>query len=109
GPPADDKGQTTVSQQETSSSPAGHGQPDGEADVDMPQAPHSVVVETKAAPSTPTLSRKAHSAPSVHPTPSQPERMTTRVSSGAIRHKSVSEILGEVPKSAHADRPTDLI
>jgi chromatin modification-related protein VID21 len=27
-----------------------------------------------------------------------PERMTTRVSSGAIRHKSVSEILGETPK-----------
>ena len=37
------------------------------------------------------------------PTPSQqspPERMTTRVSSGALRHKSVSEILGETPKSA---------
>ncbi|KAI9821612.1 MAG: chromatin modification- protein VID21 [Thelocarpon impressellum] len=36
-----------------------------------------------------------------HPTPSMqspPERMTTRVSSGAIRHKSVSEILGETPK-----------
>ncbi|KAH8693626.1 hypothetical protein BGW36DRAFT_383384 [Talaromyces proteolyticus] len=32
----------------------------------------------------------------VHPTP---ERMTTRVSSGAIRHKSVSEILGETPKT----------
>lgn len=29
-----------------------------------------------------------------------PERMTTRVSSGAIRHKSVSEILGETPKSS---------
>jgi len=28
-----------------------------------------------------------------------PERMTTRVSSGAIRHKSVSEILGETPKA----------
>lgn len=28
------------------------------------------------------------------------ERMTTRVSSGAIRHKSVSEILGETPKSS---------
>ena len=26
------------------------------------------------------------------------ERMTTRVSSGAMRHKSVSEILGEIPK-----------
>lgn len=31
--------------------------------------------------------------------PSPPERMTTRVSSGAIRHKSVSEILGETPKA----------
>ena len=30
---------------------------------------------------------------------SPPERMTTRVSSGALRHKSVSEILGETPKS----------
>lgn len=32
---------------------------------------------------------------------SQPERMTTRVSSGAIRHKSVSEILGETPKHSN--------
>jgi chromatin modification-related protein VID21 len=31
------------------------------------------------------------------PTPST-ERMTTRVSSGAMRHKSVSEILGEIPR-----------
>ena len=30
---------------------------------------------------------------------SPPERMTTRVSSGALRHKSVSEILGEAPKA----------
>lgn len=29
---------------------------------------------------------------------SPPERMTTRVSSGALRHKSVSEILGETPR-----------
>ena len=34
------------------------------------------------------------------PISSTPERMTTRVSSGALRHKSVSEILGETPKSA---------
>lgn len=33
--------------------------------------------------------------------PEQPERMTTRVSSGAIRHKSVSEILGEAPRTPH--------
>lgn len=37
---------------------------------------------------------------------SPPERMTTRVSSGALRHKSVSEILGEVPKPVipHLDK-----
>lgn len=35
---------------------------------------------------------------------SQPERMTTRVSSGAIRHKSVSEILGETPKPVVGDK-----
>ncbi|KAL4978021.1 chromatin modification-related protein eaf1 [Aspergillus desertorum] len=51
-----------------------------------------------------------------HPGP-PPERMTTRVSSGAIRHKSVSEILGEAPKTPvssvgkphTAERSTDLI
>ncbi|KAL8723679.1 MAG: hypothetical protein Q9225_000122 [Loekoesia sp. 1 TL-2023] len=36
---------------------------------------------------------------------SPPERMTTRVSSGALRHKSVSEILGEIPKPVTP--PTD--
>jgi chromatin modification-related protein VID21 len=37
--------------------------------------------------------------PSTNTRPSLvPERMTTRVSSGAMRHKSVSEILGETPK-----------
>ncbi|KAL9007112.1 MAG: hypothetical protein Q9188_000147 [Gyalolechia gomerana] len=37
---------------------------------------------------------------------SPPERMTTRVSSGALRHKSVSEILGEVSKTVtpHLDK-----
>ena len=37
---------------------------------------------------------------------SPPERMTTRVSSGALRHKSVSEILGETPRhsNAHSDK-----
>ncbi|KAL8701287.1 MAG: hypothetical protein Q9201_004987 [Fulgogasparrea decipioides] len=39
---------------------------------------------------------------------SPPERMTTRVSSGALRHKSVSEILGETPRSgvSHSDKPS---
>jgi chromatin modification-related protein VID21 len=34
------------------------------------------------------------------PIDSTPSRMTTRVASGAIRQKSVSEILGEVPKTS---------
>ncbi|KAL8843592.1 MAG: hypothetical protein Q9170_000096 [Blastenia crenularia] len=43
---------------------------------------------------------------------SPPERMTTRVSSGALRHKSVSEILGEIPKpvTPHLERaPTERV
>ncbi|KAJ5787166.1 hypothetical protein N7457_002156 [Penicillium paradoxum] len=52
---------------------------------------------------TPTT-KKFVSIPPTQPGLSQPERMTTRVSSGAIRHKSVSEILGETPKSVSHDR-----
>jgi len=33
-----------------------------------------------------------------------PQRMTTRVASGAIRQKSVTELLGGTPRSAHPDR-----
>ena len=53
------------------------------------------------------LHNKRPSLPSTFESPAPmtvatPERMTTRVSSGAIRHKSVSEILGVVtPRSAH--------
>ena len=48
----------------------------------------------------------ARPGPSIVRAPSPPERMTTRVSSGALRHKSVSEILGETPKTAthHGDK-----
>lgn len=35
---------------------------------------------------------------------STPQRMTTRVASGAIRQKSVTEILGGTPRSAHPER-----
>ncbi|MCJ1401694.1 chromatin modification- protein VID21 [Xylographa trunciseda] len=48
------------------------------------QTPSSSSTPLKATPTT------------AHPSP--PERMTTRVSSGALRHKSVSEILGETPR-----------
>lgn len=42
--------------------------------------------------------------PSSAPTPPNTDRMTTRVSSGAMRHKSVSEILGEAPKPSSSDK-----
>lgn len=47
--------------------------------------------------------KKPIAIPPTHPEVSQP-RMTTRVSSGAIRHKSVSEILGETPRHATHDK-----
>ncbi|KAL8700775.1 MAG: hypothetical protein Q9224_000809 [Gallowayella concinna] len=48
--------------------------------------------------------------PNSAPTQSPPERMTTRVSSGALRHKPVSEILGETrkPASPQTDRPAHI-
>ena len=48
----------------------------------------------------------SRSGPPTSQVQSPPERMTTRVSSGALRHKSVSEILGETPKhsSLHNDK-----
>lgn len=50
----------------------------------------------------------SRSGPPTSQVQSPPERMTTRVSSGALRHKSVSEILGETPKQSnlHNDKAT---
>ncbi|KAJ5176225.1 Chromatin modification-related protein eaf1 [Penicillium canariense] len=47
--------------------------------------------------------KKPVSISHIQPDVSQP-RMTTRVSSGAIRHKSVSEILGETPRNLAHDK-----
>ncbi|KAJ5614254.1 hypothetical protein N7528_007908 [Penicillium herquei] len=55
----------------------------------------------------PDTSKKPVVIPSTQPGLSQPERMTTRVSSGAIRHKSVSEILGETPRTPHTTTASD--
>lgn len=49
-----------------------------------------------------SITPKRPHLPSSSSAQSPPERMTTRVSSGAIRHKSVSEILGETPKHGPA-------
>ena len=73
--------------------------------VPLPQDPSSMTPVQKTAstpagaPSTATAtatpSRQSH-----QPTTAQspPERMTTRFSSGTLRHKSVSELMGETPK-----------
>jgi chromatin modification-related protein VID21 len=53
------------------------------------------------------IHRKSHSnGKATAPAPEEPTRRLTRVASGAIRQKSVSEILGETPKShtAHTNR-----
>lgn len=58
-----------------------------------PSTAHASTILTSSTPNKLTSSSTLAQSP--------PERMTTRVSSGAIRHKSVSEILGETPKSAN--------
>ena len=74
--------------------------------IDTQVVPPSDVSTTVAAKShnmpmpTPTETMPSSKpAPVVGDVQSIPERMTTRVSSGALRHKSVSEILGETPKA----------
>jgi chromatin modification-related protein VID21 len=62
-------------------------------------------VEATADSTLETPAKKSVSIPSTQPGSAQPERMTTRVSSGALRHKSVSEILGETPKSHDKSHP----
>lgn len=112
-PPTPDKGQATLVQ-EAPSVPESQEfqQPDGVVDVhQLGPARHPDEAEVEEA-QTPTTLKKAPSTPSAQPGPFQPERMTTRVSSGAIRHKSVSEILGETPKLAAAsqtDHSTELM
>ncbi|OGE53533.1 hypothetical protein PENARI_c007G01850 [Penicillium arizonense] len=86
-----------------------------EMDIDRP-APESEVklsASKSVSPSTMDVTadsvtpvkKPSLSIPPSQPGSSQPERMTTRVSSGAIRHKSVSEILGETPRSHHERVP----
>ncbi|KAF4634733.1 hypothetical protein G7Y89_g3369 [Cudoniella acicularis] len=76
--------------------------------VEPPAVPEAVEPAPAPAPEpTPSSKRPSVTPASSTPrkTPSTPvaatpiiERMTTRVASGAMRHKSVSEILGEIPR-----------
>lgn len=61
--------------------------------------PRPAPISTTTGPITSTSATPNKTATSATSIQSPPERMTTRVSSGALRHKSVSEILGETPKA----------
>lgn len=64
--------------------------------VDSSEKPSVAYKDVSSANASIPCQRRTSSAPA--PTPPTLERMTTRVSSGAMRHRSVSEILGEIPK-----------
>ncbi|EEP79929.1 predicted protein [Uncinocarpus reesii 1704] len=74
------------------------------SETPITQKPATDLVEVVRSPGSETVD-KASPANVGGAQVSRPERMTTRVSSGAIRHKSVSEILGETPRSPIS--PTD--
>lgn len=67
---------------------------------DLPKSlPAKKTTPSGGQPYTPLSSSTPNRSSSIVPAHSPPERMVTRVSSGARRHKSVSEILGETPKA----------
>jgi chromatin modification-related protein VID21 len=84
-------------------SPTSPAIPESQAAHGMPTG--SDLTELKVEPDTgPVTKRSSSSSTTNVVVQSVPERMTTRVSSGAIRHKSVSEILGEVPKTQQVEK-----
>ncbi|OKL63877.1 Chromatin modification-related protein eaf1 [Talaromyces atroroseus] len=92
-------GRTFESFQDAAISPASSGIPEAHANRGIPvSAPTEPLVEQPTL-ETASMNKRPSPANNVAVQP-VPERMTTRVSSGAIRHKSVSEILGETPKTA---------
>ncbi|KAK0109511.1 chromatin modification- protein VID21 [Cadophora gregata] len=78
--------------------------------VETPVASPAIANPSESGPNPANESNASSATPSATPrrTPPIPaptpvlERMTTRVASGAMRHKSVSEILGETPKPSTA-------
>lgn len=73
----------------------GHGEACQEVSDSQEDVTHTKK-ETSASGTSTSTPRRTPSVPA--PTPPTQERMTTRVASGAMRHKSVSEILGEIPR-----------
>lgn len=64
--------------------------------IDTDTSRHTSIYNTQASSDSTTPLRSDHMAMQTSP----PERMATRNASGVLRHKSVSEILGEAPRSA---------
>ncbi|KAG8525477.1 uncharacterized protein KY384_009121 [Bacidia gigantensis] len=86
---------------DTSGDPTFSRRPPMRIDTGMPSATKETSITSEKGPITASeTATPSKTAPSSSNAQSPPERMTTRVSSGALRHKSVSEILGETPKTA---------
>ncbi|KAL2068631.1 hypothetical protein VTL71DRAFT_14968 [Oculimacula yallundae] len=70
--------------------------------IESAPGPSSAISKSSPKPANESNTASATPVSTPRRTPSTPapvlERMTTRVASGAMRHKSVSEILGETPK-----------
>ena len=86
---------------EASSDPTTSRRPPMRIDTGVaPQLKDSPFPGEKTVVASPEAATPSKSAPLSTSAQSPPERMTTRGISGALRHKSVSEILGETPRTA---------
>lgn len=65
----------------------------------------AIVARNDMSPITTSVSSPCQVPSGSAPVPPTVERMTTRVASGAMRHKSVSEILGEIPRPNTTSTP----
>ncbi|KAF2222341.1 hypothetical protein BDZ85DRAFT_319623 [Elsinoe ampelina] len=80
--------------------------PTGPIDFKVPAHPAPVAAESPSIPA-PKSSQPAKAAQPATPS-DRPQRMQTRVSSGAMRQKSVSEIIQESPRSTPRRKPPTL-
>ncbi|KAE8551678.1 hypothetical protein EYB25_005568 [Talaromyces marneffei] len=106
-PPSDhmkvQDGQPTPAAPKEKLSPTSSAIPESQVGRGLPTGP--APTELKVEPETGSVTKRSSSSSTTNlVVQSVPERMTTRVSSGAIRHKSVSEILGEVPKTQQVEK-----
>jgi len=99
-PPVDamDVDATTVKDSFESSTALESGPATSPVEPEVTDSATKATSEPKKTFATPAASTPRRTPPIPAAVPPTLERMTTRVASGAMRHKSVSEILGEIPK-----------